>query len=490
VGGVVLFLGLFMATSLIWVLLEPGQAGLAAWVTAVSITVGCGGAAALYGKRAGDKKHSHPRAITNTTDLSRREALAIVTLSWVFCSAFGALPMLLDGMTTHVVDALFEATSGFTTTGSTILGDIESNSRASLWWRSMIQWLGGMGIVVLFVAVFPQVGGGGRKLFHSEAPGPHKDQLRPRIRETGLILWRIYAGFTALLALILLLLGMTPFDALCHAFTTMATGGFSTRNSSIAAFDSAAIDAVITAFMLLAGVNFGLYFALTKKQGGDFFRDRELRVYFGIFAVATVIVTASIVELHDDSVLTALRYGSFQVAALVTSTGFGTDDFNIYPPLARSLLVFLIFVGGMGGSTAGGFKVSRMMIVVKTAAQEIRHAVHPRAVYATRLGSKAVEEPVIRAALGMFVLAVLLLAGTTLALTAMGIDLETAFSAAMTCLFNSGPGLNSLGPAGNFAEIPDLGKLMLSALMILGRLEFYTALALVLPGFWKPGGKV
>jgi trk system potassium uptake protein TrkH len=489
VGLVVLFLGLFMATSLLWVVVEPDREGLAAWGFSVAVTIGFGGAAAWYGRSA-DARRKKRSARAVTTDLSRREALAIVSLSWVCCSVFAALPLLLDGMTDNVVDALFEATSGFTATGSTLLTDIESNTRASLWWRSMLQWLGGMGIIVLFVAVFPQVGGGGRKLFQSEAPGPHKDQLRPRIRQTGLVLWRIYVGLTAVLMVLLLLLGMGPFDAICHAFTTMASGGFSTRTASIGAFDSAAIDATITVFMLITGVNFGLYVSLRMQRGTPILRDAELAVYLGLFLIGTLVVTASLLDRHSGSVLSALRYGSFQVAATLTTTGYSTDDWNAYPYAARTLLLALMFIGGMGGSTSGGFKVSRIMIVMATAMQEIRHVVHPRGVYATRIGSKSVGEPVVRAAMGMFVIAVLLLAAGTLALGALGMDLETAFGAALTALFNGGPGLNAHGATGNFSSVPDAGKLLLAGLMILGRLEFYTLLALLLPGFWKAGGQV
>jgi trk system potassium uptake protein len=485
VGLVVLSLGLFMATSLPWILAEEDRSITLPWLLAVGVTVATGGLAALLGR---ERRKRAGRGIDDR-EISRREAMVIVAVSWFVCSAFSGLPFWLEGTVDGPVDALFEATSGFTTTGSTVLGDIEASSAPALWWRSLIQWLGGMGIIVLFVAIFPQVGGGGRRLFQSETPGPEKEQLRPRIRETGLALWRIYAALTAVLFALLWIEGMGPFDAACHAFTCLATGGFSTKNASIAGFDSALIDVTITLFMLLAGVNFGLYYALRRRFEWKVLKDPELIVYGAIFAAVTLAVSLTIVDRHGG-LLEAFRHGAFQTAALLTSTGYGTDDFDLYPSFSRNLLIFLMFVGGMGGSTAGGFKVSRVMIAVSAAFGEVRRAVHPRAVVAVRLGRRAVADPVVRATLALFVISVLLIAGSTLALDAMGLGFESAFSATMTCIWNSGPGLNELGPTSNFATIPDAGKLMLAALMITGRLEFYTVLALLLPGFWRRGGAV
>ena len=490
-GTVVVILGACMATSLLWAWIDRAdQDVVVPWLLSVVITVGVGAAAVLWGRngavRTSRIKSAHGRTPHDGLEITRREALVIVSLCWIVCGVFGGLPLLLDGMVGHPVDALFEATSGFTTTGSTILTDIEGNTRASLWWRSMIQWLGGMGIVVLFVAIFPQVGAGGRLLFESEAPGPTKDQLQPRIRETGAALWRIYLGLTVALAALLKLEGLSFFDAVCHAMTTMATGGFSTKNASVAGFDSWVVDGTITVFMLLAGVNFGIYYVLLRRKDGlRPLRDTELVAYLSIVVAATVVITLSLLDRFHGDVLLAFRYASFQVASLVTSTGFGTDDFNVYPPLARGLLLALMFVGGMGGSTAGGFKVSRALICARAAMQEIRHAVHPKAIFATRLGGRSIEDRVVRAALAMGVVATVLLVASTLALTAMGLEVETAFSAAMTAMFNSGPGLNELGPIGNFSQVPDVGKLLLAFLMVAGRLEFYTLLALLLPGFWR-----
>ncbi len=487
VGLVMAFLGVFMATSLVWAVLDrDADAGVAPWAMSVALTVGLGLCAWLYGRGVSSRTRSR-RAVGrfDELELNRREALLIVSLAWVLCGVFGGLPLLLDGMVSHPIDALFEATSGFTTTGSTVLESIEDKSRAALWWRSLIQWLGGMGIIVLFVAVFPQVGAGGRRLFEFEAPGPSKEQLRPRVRDTGLVLWRIYGGFTALLALLLMAQGMSFFDAACHAFTCMATGGFSTKDASIAGFDSVGIDWTITLFMLFAGCNFGIYFALVQKKGAAALKDAELFAYLGIVLIATLAISWVLLPQYNGDALEALRYGAFQVASIVTSTGYGTADFEVWPEFARTLLILLMFVGGMGGSTAGGFKVSRAMILVSAAVAEIRHVLHPRAVISARLGASPVDDRVVRQVLALFVIAVGLLGLCPLALSALGIPFETAFSAAITCQFNSGPGLRELGPAGNFAGLPDAAKLLLSGLMILGRLEFYTVLALLAPGFWR-----
>lgn len=488
-GLVLVVLGAFMATSIVWTLLDgsenPGSTKV--WSMCVAVTLGCGLLAHLVG-RAGRprRKWESIELLPDFSDeITRREALLIVCLSWLLCILFSALPLLLDGMVDSPVDALFEATSGITTTGSTVLTDIEASSRASLWWRSMIQWLGGMGIIVLFIAILPQAGSGGRRLFESEAPGPTKDQLRPRIRETGLTLWKIYSVMTILLLVILLLEGMGGFDAACHAMTTIATAGFSTRAESIGAFDSPLIEMTIALFMLLAGVNFGIYFALKSGRGLRVLRDRELGAYLGIFGVATVLVTAALVERSDGNVLEALRHALFQVAATVSTTGYSSDDFNLYPNYCRVLFFVLMFVGAMGGSTGGGFKISRLLIIASTAFQEVRHGLHPRAVFSTRLGSRLVDDRVVAAVTAMFAIAIAGLVLGTLSLSAMGLDMETALAASTTALFNGGPALNELGPAGNFSSVPDAGKLLLSGLMLLGRLEFYTVLVLFLPHFWR-----
>jgi trk system potassium uptake protein len=487
-GLVLVVLGAFMATALPWTFLDSANPGSSmAWSLCVAVTLGCGLIAHLIGRRSGSGDNSSWRDLSDSsgTEITRREAMLIVCMAWLMCIFFSAMPLLADGMVGGVVDALFEATSGITTTGSTVLTDIESSSRASLWWRSMIGWLGGMGIIVLFIAILPQAGSGGRRLFESEAPGPTKDQLRPRIRETGLTLWKIYSGMTVVLFAVLALEGMGLFDAACHAMTTIATAGFSTRSESIGAFNSPLIEMTIALFMVLAGVNFGLYYAVRSRRDLGALRDRELGAYIAILLGATLVITLGLLERSQGDVLEALRYALFQVAATVSTTGYSSDDFNLYPNHCRMLFLLLMFVGAMGGSTGGGFKVSRLLIILSTSFQEIRHGLHPRAVFSTRLGSRLIESRVVATVTAMFVIAVVGLCLGTFALTAMGLEFETALSATITALFNGGPALNELGPAGNFSSVPAAGKLLLSGLMLVGRLEFYTVLALLLPEFWR-----
>ncbi len=487
-GLVLIVLGAFEATAIPWTLLDSSNPGsLKVWSLCVAVTLGCGLLAHLVGRRAGVDKNSSWRDLSAgaSSEITRREAMLIVCMSWVMCILFSALPLLLDGMVSSPIDALFEATSGITTTGSTVLTDVESSSRAALWWRSMIQWLGGMGIIVLFIAILPQAGSGGRRLFESEAPGPTKDQLRPRIRETGLTLWKIYLGMTLVLFVILALEGMGVFDAACHAMTTIATAGFSTRAESIGAFNSPLIEMTIALFMILAGVNFGLYYALRSGRGWSVLRDRELGAYLAILLGATLLVGVSLLERSSGNGIEAFRLALFQVASTVSTTGYSSDDFNLYPNHCRMLFLLLMFVGAMGGSTGGGFKVSRLLIIMTTTFQEIRHGLHPRAVFSTRLGSRLIDDRVVATVTAMFVVAAAGLVLGTFALTVMGLELETALAASITALFNGGPALNELGPAGNFSSVPDPGKLLLSGLMLLGRLEFYTVLAVLLPEFWR-----
>jgi trk system potassium uptake protein TrkH len=485
--GVVIFvLAIFMSTALPWAWIDSGKDGLAPWLLAIGVTAGPGLLLALWGrpKKEGWRRQRGRRGRPNEHELSRREALAVVALSWVLCAAFGAIPFLTTGMVAAPVDAFFEAVSGVTTTGSTILSDIEAQSRAVLWWRALLQWLGGMGIIVFFLAIFPQVGGSGRKLFDSEVPGPEKEQLRPRIAETSAILWRIYGGLTALAALVYLLEGMSVHEAICHAFSTVATGGFSTRNASIGSFDSALIEMTCALFMCLGGVNFALYFTLLRGRSLKVFKDAEFLVYLTTLLVFTGVITLVLLPNNSGNVLEALRDAAFQVVSISTSTGFSTADFTVWPPFAQVLLLLLMFVGGMAGSTAGGFKLSRLMIVAGHLSQEVRRSIHPRAIFTTRIGSRAVPDKVVRAVLSLLVLAVITLGLGTALLTLWGLPMAEAFSSTLTAFSNGGPGLGAVGPTAHFGNLPGSAKMLMASLMIIGRLEFFTALALLTPGFW------
>lgn len=485
-GVVVFVLAVFMSTSLPWVWFDEGRAGLRPWAVAIGLTGGIGLLLALWG-RPRKERWRRRRGVLHADEgqeFSRREALAVVALSWILCGLFGALPLLLSGMVDSPVDAFFESVSGVTTTGSTILTDIEASSRGALWWRSLMQWLGGMGIIVFFLAIFPQAGGSGRKLFEGEVPGPEKEQLRPRIAETSAILWRIYGGLTAVACLLYYLAGMTLFDAICHAFTTLASGGFSTKNLSIASFNSPLIEATATVFMLLAGVNFALYFGLLRRRTLKPLRDPELIFFLSGLAIAIGLLTFTLLPTYSGNLLEAFRYASFQTVSIATSTGYGTADFALWPPFTHILLLTLMFVGGMAGSTSGGFKISRIMIILNQLAQELRRAIHPRGVFTTRIGGRPIPDHVVRAVLTLLALNVLTLSVGSALMTLLGLPAEEAISATLTAFANGGPGLGSVGPGGHFGAIPDAAKILMALLMVVGRLEFFTAFALLTRGFW------
>ena len=424
------------------------------------------------------------RGPTDLGNVHRRDAFLVVAFSWILAGFFGALPYYFSGDIPNFTNAYFETISGFSTTGSTILTDIEALSHGNLFWRSMTHWLGGMGIVVLFVAIFPQLGVGGKHLFMTEAPGPITEGLRPRIKETSATLWRIYLALTVACGLALYLAGMDVFDSINHAMATLATGGFSTKNGSIAQFNNVYIDTVLTLFMLVAGINFTLYYLASRGRWRKAISDRELWTYLAICIIATVVVTINIIDRHGG-VFTALRYASFQVLGVVTTTGFGTDNFDAYPPLSRLLLVILMFVGGSAGSTAGGLKIFRFMVMAKACMRELVRAFRPQLVRAVRIGGTVIAEETIRAIFALFSLFLAIFVLCSLILAAMGIDIVTATTAVAATLGNIGPGLARVGTVENFDFFPMAAKWLLSACMILGRLEVVTVVALLLPTFWR-----
>ncbi|MFH1573177.1 MAG: TrkH family potassium uptake protein [Acidobacteriota bacterium] len=470
-GILMIVLALCMGTSLGWTVYYGEEGTTRAFLIGSAITMLAGIGLFYVGRR-------------EAGTIGRREALLVVTSSWLLIGVAGAAPYMLDGAFTNYADAFFETVSGFTTTGSTVLTDIESLSRGLHYWRTLTHWLGGMGIIVLFIAIFPQLGVGAKHLFKSEVPGPITEGLKPKIRETASTLWKIYLGLTALECGLLYWAGMDVFDAVCHSFATMATGGFSTRNASIGHYASVPVDLIVTLFMFLAGINFSLYYLFLKGNFTALFRDREFRVYAGLVALATAAVTINILTVHPD-IRDALRYGSFQVVAVTTTTGFGTDNFDLYPPFSKLLLVSLMFVGGSAGSTAGGMKVSRIMVVFKASFIEIYKIFRPQAVRAVRLGRSVVGDGVTRSIFGFFAIAVVIFVLGSLFMGMLGLDIVTATTSVVATLFNIGPGLARVGSIENFAFIPTAGKLFLSGCMILGRLEFYTVLVLFVPDFWK-----
>lgn len=419
-------------------------------------------------------------------ELTVREGFAVVTFGWTTFALFGALPYLFSGAIASPMDAVFETMSGFTTTGSTILTAIESLPPSLLFWRSLTQWLGGMGIIVLSLAILPMLGVGGMQLFKAEVPGPTTDRLRPRIQDTAKMLWGVYFLLTLAETVLLMLGGMGFFDALCHSFTTLSTGGFSTRNASVAAFNSGYIDYVITLFMILAGINFALHFQVLRGRTRDFFRSEELRIYLGLILVATLVVMVfNALGGIYTGLVDSLRFSLFQVASIMTTTGFGTADFELWPVLAQYILVLLMFIGGCAGSTSGGIKVARILLLFKHAQVQVFRLIHPRAVRIVKLGRRPVDREVLQAILGFFALFVGVFVCGSLLVAASGLDLVSAAAAVIACLANIGPGLGSVGPLDNFAHVPDFGKLVLIVCMLMGRLELFTVLVLFFPSFWR-----
>ncbi|MCI8481415.1 MAG: TrkH family potassium uptake protein [Oscillibacter sp.] len=424
-----------------------------------------------------------------STALYARDGLAVVSLAWIVMSLFGAMPFVLSGDIPSYVDAIFETVSGFTTTGSTILTEVEHLTRGCLFWRSFTHWVGGMGVLVFVMAVLPMTDGHGMHLMRAEVPGPTVGKLVSRMSDTAKILYGIYLAMTVIEIVLLLAGGMSFFDACIHAFGTAGTGGFSSRNLSVGAYDSAYFDVVIGIFMLLFGVNFNLYYFLLIRRFGEVFRSEELKAYLLIVAASVTAITADIVHIYG-SVGQSLRYAFFQVSSIITTTGYGTADFNTWPTLSKGILVTLMFVGACAGSTGGGIKVSRILILVKSSVADMRRMLHPAAVTTVRLEGKPVSEKTTRGAHVYLSVYVLLLAGSFLLLSLEGFDLVTTFTALAACFNNIGPGLEMVGPMGNFSAFSPFSKLLLSFDMLAGRLEIFPMLLLFAPSIWNRRGRI
>ena len=418
-------------------------------------------------------------------DLSRVDGFGIVTFGWVFASLFGALPYLLTGTIEHPVSAVFETMSGFTTTGASVLTDLESFPRGVLFWRAMTHWFGGMGVLVLCVAILPFLGVGGMQIYRAEMPGPSKDRLTPKIATTAKLLWGVYVLLCAVLTALLCLGGMTLFDALCHAFATMATGGFSTRTLSVGAYNSVYFDVVITFFMILAGTNFALHYRALTGQPLAYFRESEFLYYIFFLGGAIVMLTLTVWGSVYGSLWQALRAAAFQGTSIMTTTGFVTADFDQWPNAARTLLVLLMFIGGCAGSTGGGIKVVRVSVLLKKTMRELRRFVRPQAVWAVKLNRKSVEQSVISHISAFFAMFIILFALFSILMTFFTPDTETALTSVIATMGNIGPGLAAVGATQNYADIPAVGKSILVFCMLLGRLELYTVLIVLLPSTWK-----
>jgi trk system potassium uptake protein TrkH len=430
--------------------------------------------------------------------LQKKEGYLIVTFGWLIMAFAGTMPYMFTGAITSYTDAFFETMSGFTTTGASIMTDIEAMPKGILFWRSLTHWIGGMGIIVLAVAILPLLGIGGMQLFAAEAPGPSGDKLHPRITDTAKRLWIIYVGFTGLEAVLLKLAGMGWFDAINHALSTLSTGGFSTKNASIAYWnDTPLIQWIILAFMFIAGANFVLSYFAIKGQFGKIARDTEFKWYasfvLGFSALGAILIyllaDASNSSIEHPMVWgeleSALRHSTFQVLAIITTTGFVSADYTMWSPFLTIMFFGLFFVGGSAGSTAGGIKVVRHIILIRNGIMEFKRTLHPNAILPVRFNHRAVPPQIVFNVLGFFILYMLSFIIGAVGLAALGLDFETAIGGSLTSLGNIGPAFGKLSPVDNFSWLPTLGKWWCAFLMLIGRLELFTVLILFTPFFWR-----
>lgn len=422
------------------------------------------------------------RKNTNTTFYAK-EGFVVVALSWILISLIGSLPFILTGDIPDFSDAMFEIVSGFTTTGSSILNDVEALSHANLLWRSFSHWIGGMGVLVFILAILPMTGGSTMNLMKAESPGPSVGKLVPKMQQTAFLLYAIYFAMTLIEFILLLCGGMTVFEAICHAVGTAGTGGFGIKGDSIAGY-SVYLQNVITVFMFLFGINFTFYYYLLIRKFKDAFCMEEVRCYCIMFVAAILLITGSLVR-NGAEFLPSLQTVAFQVASVMTSTGFATADFNLWPQFARTLMIALMFVGACAGSTGGGLKVSRFMIYVKQVKKELTQQIHPKRVRVLKMDGKALPHSVVHSCNTLLMVYVLIYAFSMLIISLDGFDFTTNFTAIVATLNNIGPGLNMVGPTGNFAEFSILSKFVLMFDMLAGRLELIPMLIIFHPGTWK-----
>ena len=472
IGILNVFLGLFMLAPLLVSLIYSDGSSLPILYSFV-ITSGGGLLLFLVTRKA------------DYTALTQREGMAVVTFGWLSAGFFGSLPFLFSGSIGSLTDAFFESLSGFTTTGASILNSIESLPQGVLFWRGLTQWLGGMGIIVFSIAILPFLGVGGMQLYKAEIPSPVVDKLQPRISETAKTLWKVYLLITLIEIGLLFVGGMSLFDCICHTFCTMPTGGFSTHGASIAYFDSAYFEGVITVFMLLAGVNFALHFKFLKGDLRIFSRDPECRIFLFILAALVLVVTADIYGTVYQSIAGAFRRTAFQVTSIITTTGFVTADYETWPALSQIILFLCMFIGAMAGSTGGAIKIMRIVLLAKYGFREIFRLVHPHAVKSIRLGGKPVPEEVLNSISGFFILYMGLYVVAVLIMSLLGLDVMTSLGSVAATIGNVGPGFGSVGPVNNYFSVPDVGKWVLAFCMLLGRLEIYTVIIMLAPAYWR-----
>ncbi|HJH32537.1 MAG TPA: TrkH family potassium uptake protein [Methanosarcinaceae archaeon] len=466
-GGLLRFLGLIMIVPL-FVAFYYGES-LYPFIVAVALTGLTGIVLSLMYK--------------SDEEWKKREGFAIVALGWLAAAVFGAIPFVFDGISP--LNAFFESMSGFTTTGATVFVDIESHSRSILFWRSMTQWLGGMGIIMLFIAILPKLGVAGRQLFRAEAPGPTEDKLKPRIRETAKILWMVYVVISLVEVALLLLAKMSLYDALTHTFTTMACGGFSTYTDSIKYFNSPMIEGIITLFMFIAGANFALHYRTLYVNKNSLVNDNEFRFYAAIVIFASGLLTVLLWRDMDYTVFDSLRYAVFQIVSITTTTGFATVDFNLWSDSARMILFIVMFIGGSAGSTAGGIKVVRILLLLKYGRRELFKLIHRKAIKPIKLNNKSVPDDVMQSIIAFVVIYLMIFVISGGILSVLGMDIVSSLTASIATLGNIGPAFNLVGPMANYDIVHPLGKLVLIANMWIGRLEVFTVIVLLTPEFWK-----
>ena len=466
--GISACLGIPLAIALIKA--DGGSIPLAA---AFLIGLPVGGLAVLYAK-------------VEPHEINQKEGILFVVLAWLAAVSVGTLPFWFSPYFSGFTDAFFESMSGFTTTGATILSDIEGLPRSLLFWRALTHWLGGMGIIVLGIAILPLIGAGGNVLYNAEFSGAHSEKLKPRIAETASALWKVYFFFTLLEYAALRFAGMDRFDAVCHAFSTMATGGFSTKALSIESFASPLIEYIIIIFMFIAGLNFALHYRfMVKRERKVFFKNSESIAYFGIALAATAGITAALLVSSSSSLEEAFRMSLFQVVSTMTCTGFASADWEQWVPFTHFTLLILMFIGGCAGSTAGGIKVSRIVLLRRVITREFRRITTKRGVFSVWKDGQAVPESTISSMLNLVYLFIIVNFFISLVLVATGVDIITAISATTTCMSNVGPGLGTVGAADNYGHLPVVAKWALISGMLIGRLELYTALVIFSSAFWR-----
>ncbi len=413
-----------------------------------------------------------------------KEGIVIVAFTWILWSVFGALPFYLSGEIPGFVDSLFETVSGFTTTGATILEDVEVMSRGLLFWRSFTHWIGGMGVLVFMMAILPMAENNSMHIMRAEMAGPKVGKLVPKIATTAKILYGIYFALSVLMVLFLLLGGLPLFDSVVHTFATAGTGGFGIWNSSIAYYNSVYVEAVITVFMILFGVNFGLFYYILIRRYRTILQNGELKTYLGIIAAAVLLITLNIARSYD-SFVQGFRYAMFQVASIITTTGFSTADFNLWPEFSKMILVGLMFIGACAGSTGGGIKVSRVILMFKIVRKEIKQILRPRSVNVVRMDQKKVDEDTINGLQSYLIVYIIIICFSVLAISIDNFDFETTFTAVIATFNNIGPGLAGVGPEENFAAFSVFSKIVLIFDMLLGRLEIFPLIMLFSPGLWR-----